>query len=232
MAFHIAICDDEAASAEYIRKLTAKWAGEKGYAVEMELFPSAEAFLFQYEEEKKYDILLLDVEMGDMNGVELARKIRRGNREVQIVFITGYMEYISDGYEVEALHYLMKPVRPEKLGEVLTRAVEKLKKNEQALLLEGKDEMIRVPFYEIRYLEVQKNYVTVHAEEDYTVKRTLRELETELDDSFCRTGRSYLVNLQFVRRITRTEVILKDDTALPVSRGMYEPLNRAMIRYF
>lgn len=232
MEYHIAICDDEETASAYIDGLTRQWAAGAGRQVRIDTFTSAEAFFFHYAEHKDYDILLLDIEMGKMNGVELAKTVRSGNKEVQIVFITGYLDYIADGYEVEALHYLMKPVGLEKLSEVLDRAAKKLKRNEKALLLEIQDEVARVPLYEIRYLEVQKNYVTIHAGEDYRVKKSLGSLEKELDDGFFRIGRSFLVNLRFVRRISKTEVTLKDKTVLPLSRGMYEPLNRAMIRYF
>ena len=167
-----------------------------------------------------------------MNGVELAKKVREHNKEVQILFVTGYMDYISDGYEVEALHYLLKPVTKEKLFSVLDRARERMKKSEKALFLQGSDETVRIPYYEIRYVEVQHNYVTIHAAEDYTVKKTLSELEEELGDGFFRTGRSFLVNLKCVKRITKKEVSLKDGMVIPLSRGMYEKINRAMIRYF
>ena len=232
MEYHIAICDDEETASAYISGLTRQWADNLGHTVRIETFASAEAFLFHYAEHKDYDILLLDIEMGRMNGVELAKRVRLGNKEVQIVFITGYMDYIADGYEVEALHYLMKPVGFEKLSAVLDRAAKKLERNEKALLLEIQDEIVRIPLYEIRYLEVQKNYVTIHAGEDYTVKKSLGSLEKELDDGFFRIGRSFVVSLRFVQRISKTEVTLKDKTVLPLSRGIYEPLNRAMIRYF
>ena len=91
---------------------------------------------------------------------------------------------------------------------------------------------MRIPLREIRYLEVQRNYVTVHGQEAWTVKKTLNELEEELDESFCRIGRSYIVNLHFVRKITRTQVTLKDGDELPLSRKLYEEMNRAMIHYF
>ena len=74
--------------------------------------------------------------------------------------------------------------------------------------------------------------MTVQGAEAYTVKKTLSELEEELDESFCRTGRSYIVNLRFVKKITRTQVILKDGKELPLSRNFYEKINRAMIQYF
>lgn len=230
--YKIAICDDSPADTLYLQGLVSKWAKSYGAVVEVLTFLSAEAFWFQYEEDKAFDILLLDIEMAEMDGVTLARKVRSGNQEVQIVFITGYTDYIADGYEVEALHYLLKPVKEEKLFEVLERAIAKLARNERALMLDTSDGAVRVPLYEIRWIEVQRNYVTIHAAEDYTVKKSLSEVEAELDDGFTRTGRSFIVNLKQVRRIGRTEVILADGSMVPLSRGYYEKLNRAMIERF
>ena len=109
--------------------------------------------------------------------MELARTVRRDNEAVQIVFITGYSDYIAEGYEVSALHYLMKPVNEEKFHQVLTRAVGRLARNEPFLTLELPGETVRVPLPEIRYLDVQQNYATVHAGRDYTLKRPLAEFE-------------------------------------------------------
>lgn len=232
MEIRVALCDDEETVREYLGRLLEEWKERQNDQLQIEYFESAESFLFQYEEDKRWQLLILDIEMGKMNGVELAKKVRENNKEVQILFVTGYMDYISDGYEVEALHYLLKPVTKEKLFSVLDRARERMKKSEKALFLQGSDETVRIPYYEIRYVEVQHNYVTIHAAEDYTVKKTLSELEEELGDGFFRTGRSFLVNLKCVKRITKKEVSLKDGMVIPLSRGMYEKINRAMIRYF
>ena len=110
--------------------------GEKQTAIQAEVFASAESFLFRYAEDKEWDILLLDIEMGAMDGVTMAKKVRAHNEAVQIVFITGYSDYIAEGYEVAALHYLMKPVNREKLMAVLDRALEKRKQEERCLNLE------------------------------------------------------------------------------------------------
>lgn len=295
--------------------------------VQVELFPSAEAFLFRYEEDRTFDMLFLDIEMhtagagapehadgmresdelfdrngtsqsdetGDwngmsqsgapehadgtsqsdesaarnntdqsdesvarsggtsqsdesfdrngtsrsgtpdhMNGIELALRIRERehDRAVQIVFVTGYMDYIEKGYDVEALHYLLKPVTQERLFGVLDRAAQRVRDRGRELCLQMPEGTARIPVSEIRYLEVQRNYVTIHGDEDYTVKRTLGELERELDERFFRTGRSYIVNLQFVKKITRSQVVLKDGAQIPLPRRAYEDINRAMIRYF
>lgn len=227
----IAICDDQRNDSEYISALVREWAERKKLSAQLELFPSAEAFLFQYAERKDWDLLLLDIEMGNMDGVSMAKAVRRENEAVQIVFITGYSDYIAEGYEVAALHYLMKPVKPEKLFAVLDRAAEKLRRNEGFLTVQTTEETVRLPFYTIRYLDVQKNYVTVHAKADYTVKRTLSEMEAELDRRFFRIGRAVIVNLDLVQRVTKAEVRLSDGTALPLPRGAYELLNRAIITH-
>lgn len=231
MMCRIAVCDDSRTDAEYVLKIIEDWSRARELTAHVEKFPSAESFLFHYEENKSYDILLLDIEMGAMDGVTLAKQVRRDNETVQIVFITGYSEYIAEGYEVAALHYLMKPVNEEKLFSVLDKALEKQRQNEKCLNVSMSGEMVRIPFYQLKYLEVQKNYVTIHGKEDYTVKRTLSEFEKELDDSFCRVGRAFILNLKYIRRVTKTEVHLADETVLPLPRGSYELLNRAIIKY-
>lgn len=231
MAYRVAIVDDSVKDAEFVLGILNRWAELRQANIQAEVFPSAESFLFRYAEEKEWDILLLDIEMGAMDGVTMAKRVRQDNEAVQIVFITGYSDYIAEGYEVAALHYLMKPVNREKLLTVLDRAMEKRKQEERCLNLASCGEMVRLPFYEIRYLDVHQNYVTVHAKADYTVKRTLGDFEKELDDRFCRVGRSIIVNLKYIQRVTKTEVRLSDGTVLPLPRGAYEPLNRAIIQH-
>ena len=117
----------------------------------------------------------------------------------------------------------------EKLFAVLDRAWEKHRRNARCLNLELSGELVRLPLYEVRYLDVHQNYVTVHARQDYTVKRTLGEFEAQLDEGFLRVGRGMILNLKQIRRVTKKEVVLADGTALPLPRGAYEPLNRAII---
>lgn len=231
MAYRVAIVDDSDMDAKYVQSILDVWAQELPADVQTERFPSAESFLFRYAEDKDWDILLLDIEMGAVDGVTMAKRVRQDNEAVQIVFITGYSDYIAEGYEVAALHYLMKPVNREKLLTVLDRALEKRKQEERCLNLEAYGEMVRIPFYEIRYLDVHQNYVTIHAKVDYTVKRTLSDFEQELDGRFCRVGRAMILNLNYIQRVTKAEVRLSDGTVLPLPRGAYEALNRAIITH-
>ena len=229
MKYKIAICDDADADRRYVSDMVKSWADHAGHTVHTDTFSSAESFLFHYAEESDYDILLLDIEMGAMDGVTMAKQLRKENDTVQIIFITGYSDYISEGYEVAALHYLVKPVKKEKLFSVLDRAAEKLMRNERVLNFEVGGEMVRVPIYQIRYAEVFGNYVTVHAASDIHIKITLGEIEKQLDDRFYRVGRSAVVNLTQISRVTRTEIVLADGTAIPLPRGAYDGVNRAII---
>lgn len=229
MRYKIAICDDCDVDRQYILNMVTLWGERSGHIVHIDAFSSAENFLFHYAEESDYDILLLDIEMGEMDGVTMAKKLRKENDTVQIVFITGYSDYILEGYEVAALHYLMKPVKTEKLCAVLDRAAQKLAKNEKVLNFEVAGEMIRVPIYQIRYADVFGNYVTIHASSDVTVKMTLSELEKQLDERFYRAGRSCIVNLSQISRVTKAEIKLSDGTAIPLPGGAYDGINRAII---
>jgi DNA-binding LytR/AlgR family response regulator len=167
--------------------------------------------------------------MGKMDGVTMAKKIRQASDSVQIVFITGYSDYIAEGYEVAALHYLMKPVKEDKLFEVLDRAAKKISKDGKVLILESGGEIDMVPIYRIRYVDVRANYITVHADKDITVKKTLSEIEKELDERFFRVGRSCIVNLTCISRVTKTDIYFNDGGSVQLPRGSYEKVNRAII---
>lgn len=227
--YKIAICDDLESDRDYLKDLLNKWANDYNHLLNIDIFSSAESFLFHYEEAKDYDVLLLDIEMGLMDGVSMAKKIRQDNDAVQIIFITGYSDYIAEGYEVNALHYLIKPVKEEKLFPVLERAIEKVNKNDVVLNLETANGMVRVPIYQIHYVEVFGNYVTIHANDDVVVKMTLNEIEKLLDERFYRVGRSVIVNLNEVSRVTKTEIKLLDGVSVHLPRGAYDGVNRAII---
>lgn len=229
MRYKIAICDDSDEDRQYVFDMINCWASAEGYFVNVKMFPSAESFLFNYEDESDYDILLLDIEMGAMDGVTLAKRLRKDNETVQIVFITGFSDYISEGYDVAALHYLMKPLKEDKLFSVLNRAIDKLSKNEKVLIFETGNEIVRIPVYQIKYAEVFGNYVTIHALSELTVKMTLNELENMLDERFYRVGRSSIINLTQINRVTKSEIKLADGTAIHLPRGAYEGVNRAII---
>lgn len=232
MALSIAVCDDDETDLQYITGLVNAWAAQARIPVSVRTFPSAEAFLFHYAEDRDFDILLLDVEMGQLNGIDLARQIRTQDSCVQIVFITGYSDFIAEGYDVSALHYLMKPVKTEKFQEVLSRAAELSRQERPFLLVTSDRETIRVFFDDIYYAESQGHYMLIHAREaQHRVRLTVSGLLEQLDQGFYRCGRSFVVNLRHVCRITKSQVFLENQSALPLGRGQYDEINKAMIDY-
>ena len=225
MNLNIGICDDNEDLVAYLKDFVLNWNNSSN----IKTFNNAEEFLFNYEEDKNFDILLLDIEMGNINGVELSKEIRKYNNKAQIIFITGYSDYIAEGYEVSALHYLMKPVNEDKLLETLNRAIEKLDYTENFLFIKTNDISIKVFLDEIKYIEVIKNYINIYCNEFYNIKQTLIETIEKLDNRFFKIGRSFVVNLTYINKITKNEVFLNDNSTIPLPRGAYDKLNRAII---
>lgn len=233
MDYKTAICDDCAADIDYFALLIASWAEASGNRVLVRKFPSAEAFWFCYEEEKDFDILLLDIEMDGQNGVELAKKIRQDNDKAQIIFITGFPDYMAQGYDVSALHYLLKPVSTDKLYTVLDRAAACLSKSEKYMKVIFDRQTDLVPFSKIMYIEADRQYVNIHAEDcDYRMKSSLGEMEAILDERFFKCQRSFIVNLCFVVRIKNHCVILKNGDEVSIGRGKAKEIADAVIRFF
>ncbi len=229
----IAVCDDERTESEYLSLLTREWADLSQKQVSISTFPSAEAFLFNYEEDKDFDILLLDIQMKDIDGITLAEKIRETDSGVQIIFITGFPDYISKGYDVSALHYLIKPVEKEKLFSVLTRANENLNKADKFILLSVENESFKVRLKDIIYVEAfghSSNVVCKNGE--YKVKAPISDIFKKLDKGFAYCHRSYIVNLRNVSGITKTDVVFDNGKTVPVSRRMYGDINSAFINFY
>ena len=233
MAYRIAIVDDSKTDADFVQYILNNWADLRRAKIQAEVFSSAEAFLFRYAEDKDWDILLLDIEMGNMDGVTLAQRIRQANDSVQIIFVTGFADYISEGYEVAALHYLMKPVKQDKLFVVLDRAVATLQKTERVILLPVGGEMLRLPVSRVQYVEAFSHTVALITETDtIQVKMPISEVEKLLGDGFVRCHRSYLVGLKHIARLSKTEVILDSGKSLPLSRGAAPLVHKAFVSYY
>ncbi len=230
---NIALCDDESVEIKYLASLTQEWAKTVDKAVNISSFASAEAFLFEYEENKSFDILLLDIQMKGMDGISLAEKIRETNTDLQIIFITGFPDYISKGYDVSALHYLIKPIEKEKLFSVLNKAIGNLKKAEKYLLLSVDNESFRIKSEDIIYIEAfghSSNVVCKNGE--YRINAPISDFMKILDSKFVPCHRSYIINLKSVSRITKTDVIFDNGKTTPVSRRMYNAVNTAFINFY
>lgn len=232
MKLKICICDDEADQRIYLAEIVGAWAKRNRHLAELKQYVDANAFLFDYSEEKDFDIILLDIEMPGMNGVDLAKNIRGGNSAVQIVFVTGYYEYFSDGFDVSALHYLLKPVDAGKLCAVLDKAVKQLAYRQRSVLLSTPEGDVRVPLEDILYAEAQNVYVNVHTRDgNYRARMSLAGFSRQLDDTFFQVHRSYIVGLKHIRKIVRSEITMVNGETVPISRGLYGDVHAALIKY-
>lgn len=233
MSYKIAICDNEHSVTEYIHTLVTKWATDSGAQVQIDTFLSAEAFLFQYIDHQDYDILLLDIAMGALNGVDLAKYVRKNNETIQIIFITAYPDFISEGYEVAALHYLMKPVSSKKLAEVLDRAISNLQKRRRTVVLHVGGAILRIVTDEIWYVEVYAHSLSiVTGEQIYEVRMPLAKMEKLLGDGFIRCHRSYIVGVKHIAHITKSTVMLDCGKVLPLSRSAVLAVHEVFISYY
>ncbi len=232
MKLKIAIIDDEQNQIEYLTGVVSDWANKNRHITDVKCYSSAKSFLFDYAEEKDFDILLLDIEMPGMNGIELANVVRRENSTVQIIFITGYYEYFSDGFDVSALHYLIKPADERKLLPVLDRAVNNLNYRQRSVLLTTPDGAVKVSLADICYIESENVYVAVHTTLGvYRSRISLGKLAEQLDETFIKVHRSYIVGLKYVKKISRTDITMLGGELVPISRGMYDAVHSALIKY-
>lgn len=230
MEYTVAICDDSDVDRRSIGGMVRRWAEASGGGVRIDEFPSAESFLFEYAGNKNYDILLLDVEMRDISGIELAKRVRAQRGRAEIVFITSHFEFIAEGYEVDALHYLVKPVSEEKLSEVLDRAAARLAAEPPSVVINLDGGTVKLLEADILYGESFAHYIEIHTRTDvYRLKESITAFGERLSGDFFRAHRSYLVNLKAVERISRTGVTLAGETEIPLARGKYDEINRAFI---
>lgn len=230
MKLNIAICDDSKTDSEFLLDLLKSWAKEQNSLIHTEVFHSAEAFLFHYAEKKDYDILLLDVEMEKMSGIELAKSIRADNNRAEIIFVTSHFEFMGEGYEVDALHYLVKPISKTKLMSVLSKVAEKLSVDPPSVIITCNGETVKLYESDILYVESFLHYLVLYTKgKEYKIKEGIAAFELKLTENFFRVHRSYLVSLKAIKKITRTSVIMDGNTEIPIARGNYDKINRAFI---
>lgn len=229
----IAVCDDEPLAVDYIVTHVQQWADQNQCALKVSTYSSAEQFLFAYESDKDYDVLFLDIQMQQMNGIELAHLVRKQDERIQIVFITALADYIAEGYELSALHYLVKPVSRDKLYAIMNRVMQNSNKSEAYLLLTVDQSVMRVPINSIMFAEAFAHYIVITTKNGtYQVRENISSLVEKLRDDFIRPHRSYLVNLRYIYRISKTEMILDDKSVIPLSRYNYQKVNQAFIQYY
>lgn len=214
----IAIVDDDNACLEQESTYAARYAREKKLLIETRTFHSGTELLKQLS--SQFDIIFLDIEMGEMDGMETAREIRRAGSDAVIVFITNMAQYAINGYEVGALDYVLKPITYYSFALRLERAVLRVdKRKPEELLLNLQDGIRKMRTDEIHYVEVQNRFLQYHTEQGtFQVRGTLQAAEDQLKEAhFVRCNHWYLVNLKYVSEIRKNLVVVAGDE-LEISR--------------
>lgn len=225
----IAICDDQVQYRTQIVTAIRDLLRKDGVLVD----PYKNGFDFLRGFEKNpYDLVFLDIEMPEINGIQVAKKLRQIHKDVPIVFLTSHIEYALEGYEVSALRYLTKPISIPKLQEVLSYVQQQLQE-QRFLWVKTELGEEKVLINEILYMESQNQNVNIVTTEDtYSVRYNLGDYESELaDDGFMRIHRGYLVSLGNIKSVGRNEIVLVDGSSLPVSRSKEKPLKDALFQY-
>ena len=227
----IAIVEDERAYQEQFFAYVKKYEAESGERMEISIFSDGYEIVEKYN--ASYDIIFLDIQLVVMDGMETAKKIRKLDENVILIFITNMAQYAIQGYEVNALDYVLKPVSYFAFSQELDKAVKKIKlrKGNSLMLLQDKG-VVRLRLEQIWYLESQGHHIIVYTEKgNYTFRKTMKEMEKKLDkDGFVRCNSGYLVNLRYVEEVNENIVTVAGEK-LQISRPRKKIFMEALTDY-
>ena len=229
---HIAIVEDEWTCDEELTACLERYAKEYGEEFHIRHFKRGAEFLFQYEADT--DLVFMDVDMPEMNGFETAAKLRQMDPDVVLIFITFLAKYAYRGYEVDAMDYIIKPVRYETLRLKIDKAIDRCRKKlANETFVETKEGLVRISISRLSYVEIMGHHIVYHTDTgDVTDYGTLKSVEKNLPEGqFCRCNSGYLVNLRCVTSIEGDTVVV-GSKRLPMSRTLKKEFMEALQRYF
>lgn len=232
----IALCDDEAKILDEVSSYINKYAEKKSnQRIEISRFDSAKALDFALDE-SSFDIFVLDVYIGKEMGTALAKKIRKRGIESPIIFLTTSVEHAPQGYETGTLRYLIKPLEPKKFYEAMDAALLQAEKiAEQLIRLKTENGIESINANHIMYSEAHDHhqYITLNNGGRIKVRMTVSELYTSLakNGGFVRLGSAYILNLRNIKNLSSSEVLLYNNTTIPIPRGKYAELKKAFWDY-
>lgn len=228
----VAVVEDEKMFRDKLLQCLKRYGEENGVAFDIQQYVNGSEFVFQYH--SGFDMILMDIQMPMMNGMDAARSIRKKDKEVVIVFITNMANYAVQGYEVEALDFIVKPFTYEVFKFRIDRIMARIsqKKSGYSVLLSSNNEVYRINVADLLFVEVDRHSLIYHAsKQQICVRGTMKETEAVLaQHGFCKCSQSYLVNLRYITRVEPDDVYL-GDVQIHISRGFRKELIRALTEY-
>lgn len=228
----IAVIDDEEQMQDILKEYISRFTQETGIKMEVVTFSSGESLLKNYQ--KIWDILMFDIDMPGINGMDTARKVRKMDEYVTVLFVTNMAQYAIEGYGINAVDYILKPVSYYEFSMKFHRAVAKAARGkEYAVMLETPEGMRRIRVNDIHYVEVMAHYIYVHTKgRDFKVRGNMREWEEELKSyGFSRVHKSYLVNLAAVESIRGKDLTVGGQT-VQLSRSYRDEFMQDYMKFY
>jgi len=227
----LVICDDQKLYRNDLKKIISTDLELAGIDYKIYEFDCGET-LAASPDITNYEIIFLDIEMKQLDGIETARRIRIKNESAVIIFVTSHPDFVFQGYEVRALNYIMKPYNKEKILEVIHIALKDLNlAGEQYYMIETRGKMLRLPLSRVKYFFSDKRSITaVTADSAHVFYGKLNEVELEVPPHFIRIHNRYLINIQYLQSIEGNSAVI-DAELLPVSRAFKQELSIAFAKY-
>jgi Response regulator of the LytR/AlgR family len=226
--YQIAVCDDEKALREEVKKLILEWDS----ALKVHLYSSGEDLLDNY---LPFQVIFLDVEMEGMGGIETGKRIRQRDKEVKIVYLTAYRDYVAGAFEVHAFQYMVKPVNRERLFHILEEIFLYVKKSEEKHILDFQTVkgMVCLPTEEIYYFAYENRRVLMAAGEEsyYLAEKIGNVLKRMAEFGFSMPHQSFVVNLFHVKNIRNQEILLDNGAVIPLSQKKQKLFKQEMAAY-
>ncbi len=217
----IAICDDSSAFLEQTKYMIER---RDNYPpnISVEMFEDGDTLISAHAK-APFDIILLDIVMPLLNGIETAKELREKDKNVKIVFLTSSAEFAVDSYTVKASNYLLKPLKSEKLFLCLNELISELQSTPRCITVKGIDATHRISISDIEYIEAQGKHIIFSLVGNKTVKTSepLYAYESILviDDGFFKCHRSYIVNIHYIDSYSHSEIIMRSGYRIPISRS-------------
>lgn len=230
----IAVLDDQELYLNKIEMITKNTLSGQGINYQLFKYSSAEALIYDLEENHKCDIYLLDIELPILSGLEVARKIREKYYDSVIIYITNYIEYAVEGYETNAYRYIPKKILEEKLPEAYFAVYEMLENKKKSFyIIENNHKIERIAYEDIFYVKKEQKYILfVHKHGISRERKTIAEFmaEARVVDAFVAVDRSYVINALHIMSLKNQQIHLRNGEQIPVSKPKLSYVKQEIMR--